>query len=51
MNFVNLASQTAQDGAHIDQGVHKVLNTFKIFLSQKPHKEETFNFRRCMLSP
>ena len=28
------------------QGVHKVLHTFKILISQKPHKVETLNFRR-----
>jgi len=26
------------------QGVHKVLHTLKIFISQKPHKVETLNF-------
>ena len=28
------------------QGVHKVLHTFKILISQKPHKVETLNFRQ-----
>ena len=28
------------------QGVHKVLQTFKILISQKPHKVETVNFRQ-----
>jgi len=28
------------------QGVHKVLHTLKIFISQKPHKVETLNFRQ-----
>ena len=51
MNFPNLASQIALDGANINQGVHKVLNTFKIFISQKPYKVETLNFRRCIISP
>ena len=27
------------------QGVHKVLHTLKIFISQKPHKVETLHFR------
>ena len=26
------------------QGVHNVLHTFKILISQKPHKAETLNF-------
>jgi len=28
------------------QGVHKVLHTLKIFISQKPHKVETLHFRQ-----
>ena len=28
------------------QSVHKVLHTFKILISQKPHKVETLNFRQ-----
>ena len=28
------------------QGVHKVLHTFKILMSQKPDKVETLNFRQ-----
>ena len=28
------------------QGVHKVLHTFKILISQKPHMVETLDFRR-----
>ena len=51
INFVNFASRIALDGANIDQDVHKVLNTFKIFISQKPHKIKTLNFRRCIISP
>jgi len=30
----------------IIQGVHKVLHTLKIFISQKPHKVETLHFRQ-----
>jgi len=32
--------------AHKVQGVHKVLHTLKIFISQKPHKVETLHFRQ-----
>ena len=28
------------------QGVHKVLHTFKILISQKPHMVETLDFRQ-----
>ena len=28
------------------QGVHKVLHTFKILISQKPHMVETIDFRQ-----
>jgi len=31
---------------HTLQGVHKVLHTLKIFISQKPHKVETLHFRQ-----
>ena len=30
----------------IIQGVHKVLHTFKILISQKPHMVETLDFRQ-----
>jgi len=32
--------------AFLIQGVHKVLHTLKIFISQKPHKVETLHFRQ-----
>ena len=31
---------------NIIQGVHKVLHTFKILISQKPHLVETLDFRQ-----
>ena len=31
------------------QGVHKVLHTFKILISQKPLKVETLNFRQRIM--
>ena len=33
------------------QGVHKVLHTLKIFISQKPHKVETLHFRQWIILP
>ena len=40
--FVEKAVSTKQNFKI--QGVHKVLQTFKILISQKPHKVETLNF-------
>ena len=34
------------DYIHYVQGVHKVLHTFKILISQKPHMVETLDFRQ-----
>ena len=33
------------------QGVHKVLHTLKIFISQKPHKVEILHFRQWIILP
>ena len=33
------------------QGVHKVLHTLKIFISQKPHKVETLHCRQWIILP
>ena len=38
-------------GGFVVQGVHKVLHTSKIFISQKPHKVETLHFRQWIILP
>jgi len=49
----NVAGDSAVDAKkkifrpiRVIQGVHKVLHTLNIFISQKPHKVETLHFRQ-----